>query len=87
MLKVRKKVIQDTIVPHLSVGSRGPESAVGVWWIVRSILYRLKTGCQWRELSMRALFNKSIHWQTVYYHFEKWERMEVGVKCGLLFWI
>ena len=66
-----KKEIENSLVPHLSQGNRGPKLAVGVWHIVYAILYRLKTGCQWRELPMRSLFNKSIHWQTVYYHFKK----------------
>ncbi|HAS45081.1 MAG TPA: hypothetical protein DCS93_31655 [Microscillaceae bacterium] len=39
--------------------------------MVCAILYCLKTSCQWRELPMRSLFNKSIHWQTAYYHFKK----------------
>lgn len=74
MIKLKKKEIENSLVPHLSQGNRGPKPAVGVWRIVRAILYRLKTGCQWRELPMKSLFNKSIRWQTVYYHFKKWGR-------------
>lgn len=71
IIKLKKKEIEHSLVSHLSQGNRGPKPAVGVWRIVRAILYRLKTGCQWRELPMSALFNKPIHWQTVYYHFKK----------------
>ena len=36
------------------------------------ILYRLKTGCQWRELPMKQFFRVKYQWQSVYYHFQKW---------------
>lgn len=37
-----------------------------------AILYRLKTGCQWRQLPMKQFFNSSYKWQSVFYHFQKW---------------
>jgi len=39
-----------------------------------AILYRLKTGCQWRELPMKQFFRRSYRWQSVYYHFQKWSK-------------
>ncbi len=74
MLKLKKKVIEAELVPHLSKGSRGSDIMVGTWRVVRAILYRLKTGCQWRELPIMGLCNKSITWESVYYHFRKWVR-------------
>ncbi len=38
------------IIPQLSVGSRGKTDEVPIEGIVRAMLYRLKTGCQWRFL-------------------------------------
>lgn len=39
------------------------------------IIKRLKTGCQWRELSISSYFPKQkISWQTIYYYFHKWSR-------------
>ena len=39
------------------------------------ILKRMKTGCQWRELSIREYFDDdSPCWQTVYYYFNKWSK-------------
>ncbi|MCS3533067.1 transposase [Chryseobacterium sp. JUb7] len=36
---------------------------------------RLKTGCQWRELSFKEYFSKeTISWQLVYYYFSKWSK-------------
>lgn len=42
--------------------------------MVQAILYRLKTGCQWRELPMKEFFRVSYRWQSVYYHFQKWSK-------------
>jgi transposase len=39
-----------------------------------AVLYRLKTGCQWRELPMKQFFNVKYSWQSVYYHFQKWSK-------------
>ena len=37
------------------------------------ICYKLKTGCQWRWLSVKALFTgTALSWQDVYYHFNEW---------------
>jgi len=37
--------IKRWIVPHLSVGKRGPKLQVKAWEVVSAILYKLKTGC------------------------------------------
>jgi transposase len=47
---------------------------VKVYQVVEAILYRLKTGCQWRELPMKHFFRGSYQWQSVYYHFQKWSK-------------
>ena len=40
--------------------------------VVEAILYRLKTGCQWRQLPMKQFFSIRYRWQSVYHHFQKW---------------
>ncbi len=40
--------------------------------IVQAILFRLKTGCQWRELPMKQFFRGQYSWKSVYYHYQKW---------------
>lgn len=40
--------------------------------VIEAILFRLKTGCQWRELPMKQFFRTNYKWQSVYYHFQKW---------------
>lgn len=75
MFKLTKKIINNELVPHLSTGSRGPSCKAGLWRVVRAVLKRLKTGCQWRELPVKELFGRnSMSWQSVYYHFSKWCR-------------
>ena len=42
--------------------------------VVEAILYRLKTGCQWRQLPMKQFFRVKYKWQSVYHHFQKWSK-------------
>ena len=68
-----KDTIEAFIVPWLSEGKRGSKVGVEVWRIVRAILYRLKSGCQWRMLPVGLFFEQeAISWQGVYYHFRRW---------------
>ena len=62
-------------MPHLSKGKRGFEPKVSLVKVVALIFKRLKTGCQWRELSVKEFFPEGgITWQGVYYHFNKWSK-------------
>lgn len=75
MIKLTKKQINGNLVPHLSKGKRGPDCGVELWRIVRAILYRMKTGIQWRELPIESLFNRHLtSWKSVYYYFSKWSK-------------
>lgn len=47
---LNKDTIETWILPHLTIGTRGFETIVPLTEIVLAIFYRLKTGCQWREL-------------------------------------
>ena len=68
-----KDMIEQWIIPHLGKGTRGPEPAVQLVDIVRAILHRLKTGCQWRFLPLTEFFEpESITWNGVYYHHREW---------------
>lgn len=62
-------------MPHLSKGSRGSKPGVELWRIIQAILYRLKSGCQWRMLPVEMFFSgNALSWQGVYYHFRQWVR-------------
>lgn len=45
---------------------------VQIYQVVEAVLYRLKTGCQWRQLPMKQFFRTTYQWQSVYYHYRKW---------------
>lgn len=41
--------------------------------MIGAILYKLKTGCQWRLLPVKELLGTDgLGWQGVYYHFQRW---------------
>jgi transposase len=61
------------VVPYLSTGKREGKFKVSKSSIVAAILYKLKTGCQWRQLPTEAFFvGYALSWQGVYYHFRRW---------------
>ncbi len=65
--------IKELILPYLSVGKRGFKSKICLVKVVQLILKRMKTGCQWRELSVGEYFKEeTVGWQLIYYYFHKW---------------
>lgn len=57
----------------MSKGARGPKPKIELADIVRAILHRLKTGCQWRFLPLGEFFEKdAIEWGGVYHHHREW---------------
>ncbi len=70
---LNKDIIQKHVVAHLSQARRGMPPKVAHSQILLAILYRLKTGCQWRELPTERFFGGQYYtWQAVYHHFRKW---------------
>lgn len=68
-----KSTINQAIIPHLSVAKRGFKTKSCLVEIVNSILYKLKTGCQWEFLPVKSLFSGVVlHYKTVFGHFRKW---------------
>jgi transposase len=74
MYKVLSKdMIENEILPHLSVAKRGFKTKSCLIEIVTSILYKLKTGVQWEYLPVDSLFSKVVlSYKTVFGHFRKW---------------
>ena len=71
--KISKKFINQHIIPNLDLSHFGRPLKAALWRYIKAIIYRLKTGCQWRELPVRSFFgNILISWNTIYYHFNKW---------------
>jgi transposase len=70
---LNKDIIRRWILPHLPTRPGGRRPAVDLAEVVGAICYKLKTGCQWRWLPVRALFSGApLSWQGVYYHFNAW---------------
>ena len=68
-----KDTIKFEILPHLSVEKRGYVSKSDLLEVILSILYKLKTGCQWHILPISSVFTGTVlHYKTVYGHFRKW---------------
>ncbi len=75
METVDKGTIEKLIVPHLSKGKRGFKSKIPPCQVVAAIFYRLKTGCQWRELPLKQFTDTvEMSWESVYYYFNKWSK-------------
>lgn len=61
------------VLPHMSVGKRGFKSRLCLIKVLQLIFKRLKTGCQWRELSVQEYFGSDkVSWPIIYYYFRKW---------------
>ena len=56
----------------MTFGNSWNNTKVKAYQVVQAILYRLKTGCQWRELPMKQFFKTKYSWNSVYFHFQKW---------------
>ncbi|GAB3793536.1 hypothetical protein GCM10028819_05360 [Spirosoma humi] len=68
-----KVTIEKWILPYLSVGQGGKDIKIEAPALIEDILYKLKTGCQWRQLPVKQFFdNQRLTWQGVYYHFNEW---------------
>lgn len=70
-----KDIIVTWLLPHLPFPTTGRRRRVAPDEVVGAILYKLKTGCQWRWLPVAALFSgEPLSWQGVYYHFHAWSK-------------
>jgi len=71
-VNLSKKFITKNLLPFLSQTDLGRKTKVPLWRIIKAIIYRLKTGCQWRELPIGAFCSSIlISWNSIYYHFRK----------------
>lgn len=71
---IDKGTVEKWILPYLSKGKRGFTPRLCMTEVVMAIFYRLKTGCQWRELPIKQFTDRDMSWQSVYYYFNKWSK-------------
>jgi hypothetical protein len=59
---------QEFVLPHLSVGSRGPDTKLSPHALFNYILKQLYLGCQWKELPIEKDVNgrQEIHYTRVW---------------------
>jgi len=76
-----KGQVSKFFVKYIPEYKTGRKIKVQLWRIVKAILYKLKTGIQWKMLPMRQFFGFSRYsWQSVYYHFNKWSDQGIWEK-------
>lgn len=81
-----KDTIELEIVQYIPKAHRGFPPTVPLSELINAILYKLKTGIQWNQLPVKALFeDKVICWQTVYYHYRKWSLCGFWKACWIKF--
>ena len=65
-----KDMIRRWVLPVLSFSPHGRPSVVDPVELVEVIVYKLKSGCQWRLLPVKQFFTGApLTWQGVYAHF------------------
>ena len=70
-----KDTIRTWILPSLTFSTHGRPSLVDPVELVEIILYKLKTGCQWRFVPVKQFFTgPSLTWQGVYARFNAWRK-------------
>jgi len=79
---LNKDTIEMEIVPNIPLTKRGFPPRVPLVEIINAILYKLKTGMQWHQLPVQALFEEApLSWESVYYHYRKWCVSGVWQSC------
>ena len=66
------QIIKKNICEHLPFGNQWGNTKVKLHEVVKAILYRLKTGCQWRQIPLKQFFRTKYSWNSVYSHYRKW---------------
>ena len=66
--------------PYLHFGNTYGNTKVEHYQVIKAILYRLKTGCQWRQIPLKQFFRTKYSWSSVYAHFRKWCKDNVWQK-------
>ncbi|NVO33536.1 IS5 family transposase, partial [Hymenobacter lapidiphilus] len=70
-----KDIIRTWILPHLPQSAMGRPSRVDPVELLEALLYKLKTGCQWRYLPVKQFFTGALlTWQGVYARFNTWRK-------------
>ena len=70
-----KDMIRQWVLPALTFSTHGRPSAVEPEELLEAILYKPKSGCQWRLLPVKQFFTGApLTWQGVYARFNAWRK-------------
>ena len=74
-LSIEQFQFQQFVLPHLSIGSRGPAPKLTLHAVFNYILQSLYLGCQWKELPIEKdqEGRPEIHYTRIYGAFRKWQ--------------
>jgi transposase len=69
------ELFEQFVLPHLSVGSRGPAPKLGLFKIFNYVLQQLYMGCQWKQLPIDkdSEGRPEIHHTRIYSAWRRWE--------------
>lgn len=72
--KMTEAEFNEFILPHLTRGSRGPNTKLSFYRIFSYILTLIHTGCQWEELPIEKdkEGNPEIHFTRLFRIFKRW---------------
>ncbi len=75
MAVLPKDIIRTWMLPRLTQPRGGRPGRVDSVELLEALLYKLKTGCQWRYLPVKQFFTgAALTWQGVYARFNKWRK-------------
>jgi hypothetical protein len=69
------RLFEQFVLPHLSLGSRGPAPELGLFKIFNYILQQLYLGCQWKQLPIDKVGDgrPEIHDTRLYSAWRRWD--------------
>jgi transposase len=69
------ELFEQFVLPHLSVGGRGPAPKLSLFKIFNYVLHVLYIGCQWKELPIAkdGEGRPEIHYTRIYSAWRRWE--------------
>lgn len=74
--QLTEKRFSQFVLPHLTNGSRGPQTKVSFYRIFNYILQLLHTGCQWKEIPIQndESGKPEIHYTRIFRTFQRWQQ-------------
>ena len=69
--KIPTEIFKKQVEPYLRKAKRGYVSRISLEKIFNAIVYKLNTGCQWKEVKIEE---DGVGYQAIYWHYRKWSK-------------